>query len=255
MEFIVVKNFEEMSQVAAAQIAHTIQEHTASVLGLATGSTPIGMYKELVRKYMDGEIDFSQVRTFNLDEYVGLSASHPQSYHVYMQNHLFNHVNASPENVYIPKGDALDLQLESKQYDEAINQAGGIDLQILGLGVNGHIGFNEPGSDPAGKTRVVQLAESTIQANSRFFERIENVPQQAITVGIGTILNQSKRIMLLVSGEEKAQAIKNMVDQEPNIENPASYLKLHKHITIIVDKSAAKLIHPSRLLVFKQITN
>lgn len=242
MEFILVQNYEDMSQAAAEEVARTVREKPNAVLGLATGSTPEGMYRALVSKYKKGEMDFSQVKTFNLDEYAGLSASHPQSYHTYMQKNLFSHINAASEHVFIPKGDAHDLTKECDDYNYAIENAGGINLQILGLGVNGHIGFNEPGSSPEGTTRVVMLAESTIQVNSRFFDSIKQVPRQAITVGIGTILNQCKRIILLASGEEKAQAIKNMIEQQPNMNNPASYLKLHEHITVIVDRQAAQKI-------------
>jgi glucosamine-6-phosphate deaminase len=156
-------------------------------------------------------------------------------------------VNTSSEHIHIPNGDAHDLKKECEQYDQAIDDAGGIDLQILGIGINGHIGFNEPGSSPEGRTTVVQLEESTVQANSRFFDSVENVPQQAISVGIGTILEKCKKIILLANGEEKAQAIKNMVDQEPNMANPASYLKLHWNVTIIVDEQAAKFITNNHL--------
>jgi glucosamine-6-phosphate deaminase len=242
MKFIVVQNDQEMSRAAAGHVVRTLQERADAVLGLATGSTPVGMYQELVRLYKLGGIDFSQVTTFNLDEYVGLSSNHPRSYHVYMLNHLFSHVNAVPEQIYIPDGNAPDLKKECEAYDQAIDHAGGIDLQVLGLGINGHIGFNEPGSSPEGRTMVVQLAESTIQANSRFFDNPASVPKQAITVGIGTILNCSRQIILLAKGEEKAQAVVNMMHQQPNPANPASYLKLHKDVTVIVDEQAASMM-------------
>lgn len=242
MDFIIVENDEKMSLAAAEEVARTVQRHPDCVLGLATGSTPMRMYDQLVRMFEADQIDFSQVKTFNLDEYVGLSIDHPRSYHVYMQDFLFSKVNISSEHIFIPDGTALNLHKECEKYEEAIHREGGIDLQILGLGVNGHIGFNEPGSDPKGITSVVQLAESTIQVNSRFFDSYAKVPKQAITVGIGTILNHCKRILLLASGEEKARAVKHMVTQQPNMANPASYLNSHKNVTVIVDKLAAQHI-------------
>jgi glucosamine-6-phosphate deaminase len=242
MEYIVVRNYEEMSRMAAEQIAQIVQENPRAVLGLATGSTPVGIYRALVEMYKLGKVDFSRVKTFNLDEYVGLPNDHPQSYHVYMQDHLFTHVNAVPEHIHIPNGFVQNFEKECVLYDDAIEDAGGIDLQILGIGANGHIGFNEPGSSPFAKTSVVQLAESTIQANSRFFNGFEEVPKEAITVGIGTILMNSKHIILLASGEGKAHAIKKMIDQEPNLENPASFLKQHPHVTVILDEEAAKYL-------------
>jgi glucosamine-6-phosphate deaminase len=242
MKFVIVRDYQEMSCTAAEEIAKTVSEKPTAVLGLPTGRTPIGMYQSLVQMYKVGEVDFSQVKSFNLDEYVGLSSNHPQSYHVYMHNYFFSHINVLPEHINIPCGHVQDLPTECDRYEESIRSAGGIDLQVLGIGGNGHIGFNEPGSSPTGKTGLVHLAESTIQTNSRNFESVEDVPRQAITMGMGTIHTNSKRILLLANGEEKAQAIKNMVEQDPNAENPASFLKLHKDVTVIVDEKAAKYI-------------
>lgn len=242
VKFVIVRDYQEMSRTAAEEIARTVNEKHTAVLGLPTGRTPIGMYQALVQMYKRGEINFSQVKSFNLDEYLGLPSNHPQSYHVYMNDYFFSHINVLPENIHIPRGDAQEFQKECERYEQSIHSAGGIDLQVLGIGGNGHIGFNEPGSSQTGKTSVVHLAESTIQTNSSFFNSVGDVPRQAITMGMGTIITNSKRILLLANGEQKAQAIKDMVDQEPNDSNPASFLKLHNDVTVIVDEKAAKFI-------------
>lgn len=242
MKINIVENYEALSEQAAKLVAETVRAKPDAALGLATGSTPLGLYQILVNQFKQKELDFSQLTTFNLDEYVGLSPDHPCSYHVYMDQALFSHVNIEHKRIHIPSGIAQDLQHECERYEQVLQAAGGIDLQILGIGVNGHIGFNEPGSDPEGRTQVVDLAESTIQANSRFFERIEDVPRQAITMGIGSILQYSKRIVLLASGKDKAEALKNMLQQQPNQDNPASYLQLHDDVTIIADEQAAQFV-------------
>lgn len=169
MRVIVAKDYEKISKLGSQMIVELIQKKNNAVLGLATGSTPIGMYKELIRIAKEDMIDFSKVRTFNLDEYVSVSPTHPQSYNHFMYSEFFNHINISPDNVHIPKGDNPDLEDECRQYEQKIKMAGGIDIQVLGIGSNGHIGFNEPGSNPQDRTRVVKLAESTIQDNKRFF--------------------------------------------------------------------------------------
>ncbi len=242
LKFINVRNYEEMSLRAALHIIQLLKNKPKAVLGLATGSTPLGMYQHLINMRKNEKIDFSQITTFNLDEYVGLSANHPRSYHMYMYNHFFAHVDSTPERIHLPNGIAQNLELECERYENTIEAAGGIDLQILGIGLNGHVGFNEPGSLLDGKTSVVQLAKSTIHANSRFFNHIDEVPKQAITMGIGTILFHCKQIILLASGAEKAEAIKQMTKQNQNSSNPASFLKRHKDVTVILDDQAAKYL-------------
>lgn len=239
MEIIVVDHYEDLSNVSAQMIVELIQKKHNAVLGLATGSTPVGMYKELARKYKEEGLDFSKVVTFNLDEYVGISSNHPQSYQKFMYNELFNHINISSDNVHIPKGDHHDFVYECKHYEEKICQEGGIDIQVLGIGSNGHIGFNEPGSNPEERTRVVGLTESTIKANARFFGEEELVPRLAVSMGIKTILEFSKRIILLASGEAKADAVAQMVKGEITPQCPASFLQLHKNVTVIADAQAA----------------
>lgn len=241
MEIIVTKDYEAMSQLAAERMAQVVKERPNATLGMATGGTMEQLYTLLVAMYERGEIDFSQVKAFNLDEYVGLAADHPCSYHYYMNERLYAHVNAKADNIYLPDGIA-DLQAECDRYEQAIAAAGGIDLQMLGIGTNGHIGFNEPGSSATGRTSVVQLAESTIQANARYFDSIDQVPKQAITVGIGTILDHSKKIILLANGDSKAEAIQKMIEGEPSEAHPASLLQNHDDVTIIIDEQAAKLL-------------
>lgn len=245
MEIIITKDYEEMSQLAAERVAQMIKEKPDATLGVATGGTMEELYKILVAMYKRGEIDFSQVKAFNLDEYVGLAADHPCSYHYYMQERLYDHVNARPENIYIPDGTAEDLQAECERYEAAIGAAGGMNLQLLGIGQNGHIGFNEPGSSPTGRTSVVQLTESTIQANARYFDSIDQVPKQAISVGIGTITENSEQIILLANGESKAEAIQKMIEGEPTNAHPASLLQHHPNVTVIIDEEAAKLLKKS----------
>lgn len=240
MEIWIVESKQELSIISAKFVAHTVRQKPNAVLGLATGSTPLGMYKELIQLHQEHSLDFSRVTTFNLDEYVGLSSNHPQSYYSYMYNHFFQHVNILSENIHIPRGDAPDPEWECKMYEVAITEEGQIDLQILGIGSNGHIGFNEPGSSPESVTRVVHLAESTIKANARFFTSIELVPCQSITMGMKTILINAKRILLLASGEEKAEAVKRMILGNLTPQLPASFLRTHPNVTVILDIEAAK---------------
>ncbi|CAM5783717.1 glucosamine-6-phosphate deaminase [Brevibacillus borstelensis] len=238
MKWKIVENYEELSAEAARLVAMQVKKKPDSVLGLATGSTPVGMYKELARMYRVENLDFSRITTFNLDEYVGLSVDHPQSYHVFMQEHFFRHVNLLPEHTHIPSGDASDLATECTRYEQAIKAAGGIDVQILGIGGNGHIGFNEPGSAADSRTRVVQLAQRTIEDNARFFSSIEEVPTAAVSMGIQTIL-EARKIVLLASGESKAEAVHRMLEGEPTAEVPASLLQQHPDVVVIMDRSAA----------------
>jgi glucosamine-6-phosphate deaminase len=241
MKLLIAENYEALSKAAARIVAQVVEAKPTAVLGLATGSTPVGMYEELARMHREAGVDFSRVTTFNLDEYVGLPPHHPQSYRTFMQEHFFRHVNIPLEQTNIPRGDAPDLQAECRRYEEAIAAAGGIDIQVLGIGSNGHIGFNEPGSDAETTTRVVKLAKSTIEANARFFDSIDEVPTKAVSMGIKTIL-AAKRIILLASGEAKAEAVRRMLEGEMTHDVPASLLQLHPDVTVIVDKEAAALL-------------
>jgi len=238
MRIIVVDNYEEMSKKSASMIASQVILKPNSVLGLATGDTPLGMYKELIKLYNQKEVDFKEVRTFNLDEYYGLNRENPQSYYSYMINNLFNNINISRENINVPSGMAKDIDAACLEYENKIKEAGGIDMQVLGIGGNGHIGFNEPDVNFEAETHLVNLDEQTIEANSRFFESIEDVPVKAISMGIKTIMS-SKKIILLANGISKAEAIEKAVKGKINPNVPASILQLHNDVTIIVDKEAA----------------
>lgn len=238
MNIVVVKNYNEMSCQAAQLIADQIISKKNSALGLATGSTPIGMYKELIRKFQKGGLDFSQVVTFNLDEYYGLSFEHPQSYGFFMWNILFRHINIKKENVHLLNGVTENIDKECKQYEDLIKKSGGIDLQILGIGDNGHIGFNEPDISLNTRTHLVNLTAKTIRANSRFFNNAQEVPKQAITMGIGTIM-RAKKIILLANGKRKAKAIERTINGPITTKVPATVLQLHNEVTIIVEQEAA----------------
>ena len=241
MRIIVCENYEEVSKKAAQMILSQVTLKPNSVLGLATGSTPIGMYENLVKLNKNGDIDFSEVRTFNLDEYYKLPKESDQSYHYFMYKNLFDHININPENIHIPNGMIDDVDAECERYDELIKEAGGVDIQVLGIGNNAHIGFNEPTINFEKGTHLVELEESTIEANSRFFDNIEDVPKKAITMGVGSIF-KSKKIMLIATGENKAEAIYNTVYGKVVPEVPASILQFHSDIVLILDKKAAKLL-------------
>lgn len=242
MNIIVVKDYNEMSRKAAHLFVGQILQKPDSVLGLATGSTPVGLYKELIKFYKEGMIDFDSVIAFNLDEYLNLDPTHEQSYARFMEENLLRHINMKEENHHIPSGTATDFEAECDRYEELINKAGGIDLQILGIGRNGHIGFNEPDIKFEAITHVVQLDEQTISDNARFFSTIDEVPKTAISMGIKTIM-QSRGIILLASGKEKADAVAGMVSGKITPELPASVLQLHPNVTIIVDEAAASKIN------------
>lgn len=243
MRILVCKNYEEMSKKAAQMILSQVTLNPNSVLGLATGSTPVGMYNELDNMYKNNLIDFSDVVTFNLDEYYQLPISNNQSYHYFMHKHLFNHVNIKKENINIPNGMVDDVESECKRYDNLIKNSGGIDIQVLGIGHNAHIGFNEPSMSFEIGTNLVDLKESTIEANARFFEKIEDVPKKAITMGIGSIF-KAKKIMLLACGEGKAEAIYNTVYGKVTPEVPSSILQFHDDVILILDKEAASKLSP-----------
>ena len=241
MEIKIFKNYQLLSQYVADIVSKQLQNKKDSILGLATGSTPKLMYELLIKKFKNKEISFGNVKTFNLDEYIGISSKNLQSYHFYMHNNFFKDIDIQKDNIFIPNGQTLDLQKECQDYEFLINQNGPIDLQILGIGQNGHIGFNEPGTKKNSLTHVVDLNIATIEANSRFFKNRNEVPKQAISMGIATIL-KAKKIVLLASGETKAKAILELVKQKPNINNPASWLKLHSNVTLIIDQQAASLL-------------
>jgi glucosamine-6-phosphate deaminase len=241
MRIIVVDNYDEMSKKAAMMIASQVMLKPNSVLGLATGDTPLGMYKELISLYKKDEVDFKEVTTFNLDEYYGLNRENPQSYYSYMMNNFFNIINIKKENINVPIGMAKDVNVACADYEKKIKEASGIDMQVLGIGGNGHIGFNEPDVDFEAETHLVNLDEETIEANSRFFNSIEEVPIKAISMGIKTIMN-SKKIILLANGISKAAAIERAVKGKISPNVPASILQLHNDVTLILDKEAASLL-------------
>ncbi len=243
MKILVCENYDKLSEKAAQIIMSQITLKSNSILGLATGSTPIGMYKKLVEMYENKMIDFSDVKTFNLDEYQNLPISNDQSYHYFMDDNLFNYINVKRENIHIPNGMANDIENECIEYDNLIKEAGGIDIQVLGIGNNAHIGFNEPTVSFEKKTYVVELEESTKIANARFFNSLDEVPSKAITMGIGSIF-ESKKIMLLATGENKAKAIYDTIYGKVTPEVPASILQFHDDIIVILDKKAASLLNP-----------
>ncbi len=237
MNIIVVNNYASMSEEVAKLIRAQIVAKPSSVLGLATGGTPVGAY-EILAEFGQKGVDFSNITTFNLDEYVGLSPEHPQSYHHYMEKNLFSKVNVSRDKTFIPNGIASDLQAECIAYDEKIKEAGGIDLQVLGIGTNGHIGFNEPGTPFEAITQIVSLTESTISDNSRYFERAQDVPTQAISMGIKSIM-QAKSIVFMANGGSKADAVAAALKGPVTTNMPASVLQLHPFVTVVLDQAAA----------------
>ena len=240
MKVIITKTYEEMCQKAARILAAQITLKPDSVLGLATGSTPLGIYSELVKKYQQGELDFSELCSVNLDEYVGLSPDNEQSYRYFMNHNLFDHINIPKKYTYVPNGMAEDMLDECDDYELLIQQLGGVDLQLLGIGANGHIGFNEPSDSFAAETHLVDLTDSTIEANSRFFADKDSVPKQAVTMGIGTIM-QAKKILLVANGDSKAKAIYDTLFGPVTPQVPASILRFHQDVTVIVDEAAFSL--------------
>ena len=235
------KDYHDMSRKAANIISAQVIMKPNCVLGLATGSSPIGAYKQLIEWYHKGDIDFSEVRTVNLDEYKGLSRDNDQSYYYFMHKNFFDAVNIPPESINIPNGMESDAAKECARYDEVIRSLGGIDLQLLGLGHNGHIGFNEPGEAFEKETHCVALTESTIEANKRFFEREEDVPRFAYTMGIRSIM-QAHSILLVVSGQDKAEIVKRAFFGPVTPQVPASVLQLHTHVTLVGAEAALSLI-------------
>ena len=237
MNFIVCENYEEMSKAGAEIVISQLKEKSNSILGLATGSTPVGLYKELIKAYENGDISFKDVKTFNLDEYYPISKSNDQSYDYFMNDNLFSHVDIDKANTDIPNGEATDADKECEDYEKRIAASAGVDVQILGIGQNGHIGFNEPDDALNAVTHKTALTQNTIEANSRFFESIEEVPTAALTMGIGTIM-KAKKIILLASGANKKAAVAALRDNSLTTDCPATMLKLHSDVTIICDKEA-----------------
>ena len=238
MKFIVCDDYAQMSAAAAELFAAQLKQKPNSVLGLATGSTPIGLYQHLVKLHKEG-LDFSQAISFNLDEYVSLSPDHDQSYHYFMHQHLFNHINM--KSISLPNGNAADMQAACTGYDAEIDNAGGIDMQLLGIGLNGHIGFNEPAEALSLNTHVVALTQSTIDANARFFATPDLVPKTAITMGLRPIM-QAKKVVLVANSAAKAQIIKTLFDGKITTNIPATLLSMHPDVTVVLDKEAAGLL-------------
>jgi glucosamine-6-phosphate deaminase len=238
MEIIVRDSVEDMSKTAARVVARIVNSKPNAVLGLATGSTPLGLYRELVRMHKEEGLDFSQVTTFNLDEYVGLTQQHPQSYHYFMHENLFKHINIAKQNIYIPSGTTDNYQAFCAWYEQRIEDSGGIDLQILGIGSDGHIAFNEPSSSLGSRTRIKTLARQTIEDNARFFDSLDQVPIYAITMGVGTIL-EARQIILLANGKKKAAAVAAAVEGPVTSMITASALQLHGDAICVVDREAA----------------
>ena len=241
MNIIKARDYQDMSRKAANIISAQIIIKPNCVLGLATGSSPIGTYKQLIDWYNKGDIDFSKVNTVNLDEYKGLAPDNDQSYYYFMYENFFKHINIDLNNVNIPNGLENDIEKECKRYDQIITSLGGIDLQLLGLGNNGHIGFNEPFESFNRTTHCVELTPSTIDANARFFSDPEDIPHYAYTMGIGNILSANK-IVLIVNGKGKAQILKEVIEGPIVPSVPASILQLHKDVTIIADEDALSLV-------------
>lgn len=241
MQIIIANDYADMSRKAADIIAAQIKHKPDSILGLATGSTPIGLYAELVKDYQAGLISFAQVQSFNLDEYRGLEGTHDQSYRYFMNENLFNRVDIDKTKTHVPDGSNPDAQDACNAYERSIEQAGGIDLQLLGLGHNGHVGFNEPADHFPVTTNCVNLTESTIQANSRLFNSIDEVPRQAYTMGIGTIM-KADSILVVANGTDKAQIVADAFTGPVTPQVPASVLQLHPRVTVIVDSEAGSLI-------------
>jgi glucosamine-6-phosphate deaminase len=241
MRVIVERDADAVSRMAAAFVARLVRRRPTCVLGLATGSTPLGTYRELIRLHREEGLDFSRVVTFNLDEYVGLAASHPQSYRYFMQRNFFDEINIDVRNTHVPDGRALDFEAYCEQYERMIRDEGGIDLQVLGVGSDGHIAFNEPGSSLGSRTRLKTLTEETVRDNARFFDDPAEVPRLAITMGVGTIL-ESRCCLLLATGRGKAKAVRDTVEGPITAQVTASALQLHREVIAVIDEEAAELL-------------
>ena len=241
MKIIVTENYEEMSRVAAELFAETLKEKPEAVLGLATGDTPIGMYQGLIAMYEKGELDFSRATSVNLDEYYPITPDNDQSYRYFMNHQLFDHVNMDKARTYVPDGTAKDPDAFCRAYEEKIDALGGVDVQVLGIGRNGHIGFNEPDDELIPFTHLTKLTDSTIEANARFFASEADVPKHALTMGVQSVF-KARRILLLASGKNKAEAVAAMLKGGLTTRLPASLLQLHPNVTLICDKDAYSLV-------------
>jgi len=234
----IVKNYEELSATAAEIVRNVIYNKPDAILGLPTGATPMGMYQELIKLYAEGKIDFSKVTTFNLDEYCNLKVENENSYHSYMKRNFFDHININTNNINIPDGNAIDMNKSCREYDEKICKCGGIDLLILGIGHNGHIGFNEPSSEMIMNTHVTDLADETIKANARYFAKSIDKPRQAVTMGLEGIMT-AKQILLLVDGKNKVTTVSRLLEKKVVSSSfPASFLHLHKDAIMIINENA-----------------
>ena len=238
MEVIIQPTPEDCAEIGGRMIKALLERKANAVLGLATGSTPLPLYEELVRLRREESLDFSGVTSFNLDEYIGLPGDHPCSYRHFMQQNLFNHINIRPERTHVPNGLAVDIKAECNAYESAIQAVGGIDLQVLGLGADGHIAFNEPGSSLGSRTRIKTLTHKTREDNARFFDSIEDVPRHCITMGVGTIM-ECRKLLLFAFGEGKAEIIARAVEGPITAMVPASALQLHQNVKILLDEAAA----------------
>ncbi len=256
MRVIIQKNYDLLSKWAANYVAKRINEFGPKesrpfVLGCPTGSSPLGMYKELIKLYEAGKVSFRNVVTFNMDEYVGIPEDHPESYHSFMWNNFFNHIDIKKENVHILDGNAPDLLAECAHYEEMIEQAGGIDLFMGGIGPDGHIAFNEPGSSLTSKTRIKTLTTNTIEANSRFFDGdMSLVPKQALTVGVGTVM-AAREVLILCNGTKKARALHHMIERGVSHMWTASMLQMHQHGNVVCDEDACEELKISTYNYFK----
>ncbi|RUT29169.1 glucosamine-6-phosphate deaminase [Paenibacillus zeisoli] len=237
LNIVKVSSDEQFNQVGAGMIASLLQSNPRAILGLATGSTPVGVYSHLIELYQQGLVSFAQARSFNLDEYIGLSAEHPESYRHFMNEKLFNHVDMDLKNAHIPDGTAADPEKAALEYTRMLENAGQVDLQILGIGHNGHIGFNEPADELHAHTHVVELKERTREANARFFNSIDEVPTHAITMGIGSIL-KSRQILLMARGASKAEILERALTGPLTTQCPASLIQTHSNVVVLVDQAA-----------------
>lgn len=252
MQVIIVKDYDEIGKRAAKIVTDEIMKKPDMVLGLAAGSSPLGLYKELIHLYKHKKLDFSQITTFNLDEYVGLSPDHGNSFYHFIFDNFLKHINISQKRIYFSNGIVKDFDTHCKTYEETIKKVGGIDLQILGIGRDGHIGFNEPGSSLGSRTRVKTLSKETIKDNARFFKNESEVPRFAITMGVGTIM-EAKKVLLLANGKDKANAIAKCIEGPISAEVTASALQIHPHVIIIIDEDAASKL--KRKSYYKYVQN
>jgi len=238
MDVVICKTYDELSRRAAAVVAGLVNHKPNAVLGFATGSSPVGLYKDLIRRHREEGLDFSKVTTFNLDEYVGLPGDHPQSYRFFMNDNLFDHINVPKQNTHVPSGTSANHRAFCEWYEKRIRECGGIDLQVLGIGSDGHIAFNEPGSSLGSRTRMVTLTEQTLDDNARFFQKKADVPRHAISMGVGTVL-EARRCVMVVNGKGKAPALAAAAEGPVTTMITASALQLHPDTVVFCDEDAA----------------